>query len=446
MEENKTKQMFKIFNFGSTYEAPENKPNEKLNIVSWGSDNLYPKYILDRYNAKGSSTHKSIINKKIKFISGRAFEDIVDPRLADFVKKNKLVKEVKKATTDYELFNAFAFEVIWNNAGTDFTSIQHIPVSKLRIGIKDEKLNFDHLWFSNDWEKYKKEGYEPEMIRTFNPLIKQGKQIMLYIEYNPEAEYYPIPGYATGAGMNAIEMDYEIGVFHLSQVKNGYAPSFVLNFATGIPTEEEMDEFNREFKRNYQGASNSGKIIITYSEGADGKPELIPIQLSDSDERFSLIKDMVKEEIVTAHEIPAPMALLTPGQLASTQERDELMAEFQKSYVTPRQENIETVLFDILSSAGYTEELKLKEYVDSEVTSTSNTYDEIRSSVGGITALMQLQQSVASGITSRSSALGVLELIYGFNPEQANKILGDVTEGSVSPEVQAQLDDIKKKL
>ena len=110
---------------------------------------------------------------------------------------------------------------------------------------------------------------EPEMIREFNPYVKQGKQIYYYSEYNPDSDgLYPIVGYSTS--VNWIEMDYEISKFHLNQVKQGYSPSFILNFATGIPTEEEQDQFFREFKRNYSGAENSGKIIITYSEGADG--------------------------------------------------------------------------------------------------------------------------------------------------------------------------------
>jgi len=56
-----------------------------------------------------------------------------------------------------------------------------------------------------------------------------------------------------------------------------------LNFATGIPTIDEQNQFFREFQRNFKGAENAGKIMITYSDGGDQKPEMIPIQLNDSD-------------------------------------------------------------------------------------------------------------------------------------------------------------------
>lgn len=60
----------------------------------------------------------------------------------------------------------------------------------------------------------------------------------------------------------------------------------------------------REFQRNYKGAGGAGKILITYSDGGDQKPELIPIQLNNSDERFILLQDMVEKNITQAHETP----------------------------------------------------------------------------------------------------------------------------------------------
>jgi hypothetical protein len=450
MEENKTKQMFKILNFNEAYVPPVMKYNDKLNIIEWGDKNLYPKYILDTYNNFGSSIHKNIINKKTKLVAGKGFKEIVDPALLEFVKKNKLEKELKKAALDYELFNGFSFEVIWNNAGTAITSLRHIPFSKLRIGIENDDLKFPHVWFSNDWEKYKKEGYEPEMIRTFNPLIKQGKQIYYYSEYNPaNDELYPIPGYSTS--FNWIELEYQISIFHLNQAKQGYAPSFILNFATGIPTEEEMDEFAKQFKRNFAGTENAGKIIITYSEGVDQKPELTAIQLNDSDERFIMLMDQIESHIVSGAEIPPQLVILTPGKLGSSAERAELMNEFQQSYVTPRQEVIEGVLNEILGAAGYTEELALETFIEEDAPVANDREAEARAalkgSVGGVQGIIQIQTSVAQGLTSRSSAQALLELIYGFAPEDAIRLLGDVQEGAgIDPAVQQQLNDIKNKL
>lgn len=354
------KNNIKIFTFNEAYEAPEYKYNKSRGFIEWGKKNIYPKYILDLYNNYGSTTHKSIINKKVKLISGQGLEEVSSPELAEFISKNKLNKEIRKATLDYELYNGFAFEVIWNREGTELTSVKHIPIHKLRIGIQNDDIQFDHFWFSNDWEQYRKAEYEPEWIRKYNPLVKQGKQLYFYSEYNPACDgLYPIPGYSTT--MNWVEMDYEISRFHLNQVKQGYSPSFILNFSSGIPSIEEQDAFYKEFKRNYSGTENSGKIILTYSDGIDGKPELIPIQLNDSDDRFMLLVDQIENNIVKGHEIPPQLVILTPGKLGSSEEREELGQEFQKDYVSPRQTQIEEVLNEILAPFGEEVELKKSE-------------------------------------------------------------------------------------
>ena len=207
---------------------------------------------------------------------------------------------------------------------------------------------------------YKKEEYSPELIRTFNPYVKQGKQIMLYHEYNPQNDgTYAYPQYSTS--LNFIELGYEISKFHLNQAKQGYAPSFILNFSSqSIPTEEEMEEFNKHFEREYSGTDNAGKIIITYSE-TDGGVELTPIQLNDSDERFINLNEQIQENIVMASEMPPQLVILTPGKLGSTDERKELQQEFQEFYITPRQEVIEEVINQILG-VQFSEEIKLKEF------------------------------------------------------------------------------------
>jgi hypothetical protein len=301
--------------------------------------------------------HKSIINRKVKMITGQGLDwENMSPELSNFLDKNKFDKELKKATLDYELFNGFAFEIVWNREGTAPAIIQHIPFHKLRIGIKGDDVPFEHYWFSNNWKEWRKKEYEPEILRAYNDFEREGKVLYYYSEYNPATDgLYPIAEYS--AAMNWIELGWEISNFHLNQAKQGYAMSFILNFATGVPTIDEMEEIEREFRRQYSGTENAGKMIMTWSDGQDGKPELIPVQLNNSDERFLQLKEQIQEEIVQASEIPPQLIILTPGKLGSTDERLELMKEFQMMYVSPRQYVIEDVLYDIFG-----EEIKLKNY------------------------------------------------------------------------------------
>jgi hypothetical protein len=424
-----TKQIFKVFNFGKEYVAPEYKFDGKDGFIHWGKDNHYPQYLLDLYNHYGSPTHKSIINKKSRLTTGYGLKDVIDTRLKDFIKNNKLEEVLKKCEIDFEIFNGFCFEIIWNNEGSDFT-IHYMPFNKIRKGIESKEMDYPHFWYSKNWKEYKKEDYKPIMIRKFDPNLKTGKQLYYHIEPNPQQdEIYPIPNYSTT--INWVELDYEISKFHLNQVKQGFAPSFILNFATGIPSIEEMDEYYRDFKRNYEGAENAGKIIITYSEGVEQKPELIPIQLNDSDERFIMLQDMVEKNIVMGHEIPPQLVILTPGKLGSTDERQELLTEFQSYYITTRQEQLEMCFNNVLSTIGFTEEIILKQY--DEVT-TDQVEDlgvqekaqaELKGSVGGVQGILSIQLSVSQGITTIDAGAAILELIYGIEPSTARRMLGE---------------------
>ena len=123
-----------------------------------------------------------------------------------------------------------------------------------------------------------------------------------------------------------------------------------------------MDEFYRDFENRYQGSDNAGNFILAFSDGFDNRPELTPIQMNDSDDRFQMLMEQSEIQIARGHEIPVQMVVTTPGKLASSDERKELMAEFQVSYVTPRQEALEECLNYILNVGGYNEALKLAEY------------------------------------------------------------------------------------
>ena len=359
--ENKNKRpAVKILNFNQAYEPPVNKINVARGWVEWGAKNNYPVNTFEMYNYTGSSTSKSIINKKNSLTTGNGFEPIKDPRLQEFIDAMGLERQTKRIGLDYEIINAFAWEVVWSNDGTTITDIQHMPIHKLRQGVECEEIPFPHFLFSNDWGNVRKKENHPEPIRAFNPMIKQGKQVVVYYEYNPLCEAYSIEPYSNC--MNWIEMDYEISKFHLNQIKQGYHPSFVLNFATGIPSEEEMEEFNRDFERRFQGSDGAGQYLLTFSEGKEEAPTIETIQLNDSDDRFAMLMEQTEIQIARGHEVPPQMVVLTPGKLSGTDERMELLSEFQLAYITPRQRNLEDVLNLIIRTAGYTEELRLAEY------------------------------------------------------------------------------------
>lgn len=65
------------------------------------------------------------------------------------------------------------------------------------------------------------------------------------------------------------------------------------------------------------------------------------------------------------------------------------------------------------------------EAVEAVDTSVKEGQDELRSSAGGAQLVLQVQQSVARGTTSRESAIGIFEIFLGLSNSEAIKLLGD---------------------
>jgi hypothetical protein len=370
----------KIFTFNEAYIPPIYKFEKKgeYHFITFGSDNLYPVFLLEMYNNFGSPLNKAIINKKTKMSTGFGYKPILNPQLKEWARKNNLERLFLYISKDFEIYNGFAMEVIWNNGGTSF-DLKYLPIHTLRIGLKETEEEDDYFWYSKDWANIKKEENKPEYIRKFDPNNKTGRQVIYYIEPNPAMTHlYPIPNYSTA--INYIDLDYQIGKWHLNQVRQGFAPSFILNFATGVPTQDEQNQFYREFQRNYKGADGAGKIILTYSDGGDAKPDLIPINTNNSDEKFIMLQDMVEKNITQAHEMPVQLVSFQPGKLGSSEERKELMAEFQTYYIAIRQNQLEEAINGLLETIGYEEKIVLKNYISADISGvlTDNTQEPIQ--------------------------------------------------------------------
>jgi hypothetical protein len=365
MEEQKTYAKPIFLKFGKTWEQPEYKYNKSKGFISWGDKNDYPGQILSLYNEKGSNLHKAIINKKVKLIAGKGIQT-VDAALEAFLKANESDIFLRKIAVDYEIFNAFAIEVLFDEEGL-VEEINHVNIHKLRRGIKSEKINFNHFWYSTDWQKHTKAEHSPQFIREFNPRLRVGRQLLWFQDYNPSTDgVYPIPYYSNA--LNWVSLDWEISKFHLNQARQAWTPSAIINFATGVPSQEERDEYADELEAEFQGTDNAGKIMITYSAGQDEKPDYIPLEANDSDERFVTIAEGVKDNIAVAHEFPAQLVLQTPGKLGSSSERAELLEEVKISYVLPRQNQIKEQLTRIFELNGYGE----FEIVEAEMIVTNN--------------------------------------------------------------------------
>lgn len=112
------------------------------------------------------------------------------------------------------------------------------------------------------------------------------------------------------------------------------------------------------------------------------------------------------------------------------------MQVFERERAETRKINIETL--NSLLQSGITID-QANEYLNTqfeiqepeEIADTNSSPETLaaqaalRGSVGGVQGILEVQASVVAGTTTRSSALSILTIIFGFTDEQAQQILGD---------------------
>lgn len=324
------------------------KENKNKGYMTYGLDNLYPQELIRLYNS--SPKHNAIINQKAAYIVG-ASTDIKGANTTDIAITQDFLANINayedfenlksKLAQDYELFDGFAIEVIWNKAKTKPAEYYHLPFQNVRLGK-------ECAYYSEDWGNQKAE------ICTypyFNATTRENKQVFYFKLYRAGQKEYPLPSYI--GALRYIEIDSEIQNWHFNSIKNGFSAQTLIQFFKGIPTPEEMRLTERRFKSQKTGTHNAGGMIIGYNEPSERPAEITNLQPSDFDKQFLQLNDTVRDEIFVGHRISNPVlfGISTAGALGQRNELIEAYELFQQAYIEPRQKQFDAALNSILKYA-----------------------------------------------------------------------------------------------
>ena len=324
------------------------KENKTKGHITYGLDNLYPQELIRLYNS--SPKHNAIINQKAAYIVG-ANTDIKGKNTIDVAITEDFLANINayddfeslksKLAQDFELFDGFAVEVIWNKAKTKPSEYYHLPFQNVRIGK-------NCAYYSEDWGNQKCEVTD---YPYFNANTRENKQIFYYKVYRAGQKEYPLPSYI--GALRYIEIDSEIQNWHFNSIKNGFSAQTLIQFFKGIPTGEEMRLTERRFKQQKTGTHNAGGMIIGYNEPSERAAEITNLQPSDFDKQFLQLNDTVRDEIFVGHRISNPVlfGISTAGALGQRNELIEAYELFQQAYIEPRQKQFDAALNSILKYA-----------------------------------------------------------------------------------------------
>tara|TARA_A100000171_G_C2130741_1_gene146534 strand:- start:16 stop:1845 length:1830 start_codon:yes stop_codon:yes gene_type:complete len=299
------------------FNLPQVTETTNKDWIQFGTDNMYPQYLLELYN--GSSINNAIIKGVSAMIYGEGL-DATDKQDSEehkeqWLKLTSLLghsqKDLLKCLAfDLKLFGMCYVNTIWNKPRTKIVEMYHIPAQYIRSGKADGYGNVNEYYYSADWTNTRK--HKPRTYKAFDEKDRtSASQVLCIKDYSPGSYYYSLPDYQ--GSTSYIQLDMEIAQFHLSNIKSGMFPSMAVNFANGVPTREERRTIERQINSKFGGSGNAGKILITFNDGKDTAPEIIPINANDNSDSYQFLSTETTRKVLTGHRVTSPLLFGVKG-------------------------------------------------------------------------------------------------------------------------------------
>ena len=81
----------------------------------------------------------------------------------------------------------------------------------------------------------------------------------------------------------------------------------VINFRSGVPSDEERQKLERLIYDKFGSASNAGKFLITYSDSADEAPTFEAFQPSDPQKTYAFYSEQIVTQVLSGHRVTSPL-------------------------------------------------------------------------------------------------------------------------------------------
>lgn len=319
--------------------------------ISWGSDNLYPQFLIGLYY--NSSIHGGIINSKTKYI----FSDGIDYKGTD-LSKWELIKKNGNApysfneiaafcVKDFELLDTFC--VLFRlNPISKFYDMHHVSAELVRIGEDQEYFFYSENW-KDRTQTFEKTGFKK--IKNINDFQRGDKEVMLYVSSKAKQfqmasgkltkNTYPIVSYS--GAISSIMASIEMNQFSYFEAVNSFKSGTLISVNNGVPnSEDERKHILKELKEGATAKNNQGGITVMFSDGKEREPTISQINSNDMPQRYLLAKESIVDDIMVGHSVISPslFGIKTPGQLGGGAELETAYSLFITNYAGERQKTI----------------------------------------------------------------------------------------------------------
>lgn len=435
--DNFIKQNFSFMQFAS-YTAPAIVEHKNKHWVEYGEDNDYYQYLIDLY--LGSPTNNAAIKGIADLVYGLGLEVVKSDRnLKGYIEFKKLIKPdcIRAVTLDLKMLGQYAFHCVKSKDKKSYVKISHWPIQTLRPERCNDKGEIEGWYFCADWSKLKR-GQQPKRFAAFGFDENENECILVVKPYSTGSYYFAPVDYQ--GGTQWADLECEISNYHINNIKNGLAPSMLINFNNGQPPEEVRNAIEGQINAKWSGSSNAGRAIISFNDSKETATEITPVQLSDAHNQYEFLSRESTQKIMLAHRIVSPMLLGIKDQTGLGNNADELRSAsilFDNIVIRPFQRLIIEGVEKVLNANGISLEMYFKTLQPLEFTDLSGkeVTEEVKEQEMGFSSQKKKYDFVKPNAGESedefiSRCIGVV-VGEGKDQDQAAAICYNYWEGSV---------------
>lgn len=297
---------------------------ERINtkgVVTWGSDNDYPDYLLSLTN--NVTTLRTAINACVDYTLGDGIETIKE----DVNDKMSTETFIELLARDYFTYGGMAYNVIRNNMGE--------PIELHYLDIRHLRMNEDatEFYYSEDWSKCR------AVYITLPAFGNAADPSSVCYYKNIETQVYPAPLYS--AAVKACEMEARVNEYHLNAINNAFTGSYLISFNNGTPTDDEQSEIERLVNEKFSGYQNAARILCAFNEDKDHSVELHKLDTEDFSEHYQAAIERARNEILCAFRCtPQIIGIPLANMGFNEQEFSAAFKLFARTVIYPAQKKI----------------------------------------------------------------------------------------------------------
>jgi hypothetical protein len=342
----------------SSYTAPVIVENNKNEWVEYGADNNYYQFLIDRYS--NSATNNAVINNICRLIFGQgltATDSAMKPN--EWAQLLSILKEddLRRIIFDLYALGQCALQIHYDKGHKAITRAFHTPIQLLR----PEKCNQDGdivgYFYSDNWSDPKK--YVPKRFYAFGTSKKE-VEILYLAPYSAGMKYFSNVDYQ--GGIDYAYLEEKIAEYLINEVENSFAPTSIVNFNNGTPTDEMKDEISASVIGKLTG-SKGKKVVISFNENESTKTTIDTVPLNDAPEHYQYLSDESTFKILRSHNVTTPLLFGVSVATGFSSNADEMKTGallFENMVIKPKQQVIVEMIKKILSFNGVSLNLRFK--------------------------------------------------------------------------------------